>query len=72
MTFVPTGKRDVHPCHPDACTTCHGLDWDPVHDAPCADQSWCTSYLERGAGVHVCELPRGHGGPHHSGAVQWE
>lgn len=64
----------ILPCHPDACQTCFGLDWDIVNDVPCRDNSWCQDYVADSSGVgwHVCGLEKNHKGKHKSGSVEWE
>lgn len=64
----------ILPCHPDACVTCGGTDWDVVHNVPCTDASWCQEHTKSadGFGWHVCNLSVGHMGSHKCGAVMWD
>lgn len=61
-----TDDKPILPCHPDACETCQGTDWDTANDVPCTDKSWCDAYdsNEKG-GWYVCSERAGHPGPHY-------
>lgn len=61
----------ILPCHPDACETCHGIDWDIANDVPCGDKSWCQEYKKSSKGYDVCSLEKNHEGKHKSGSIEW-